>query len=79
MADDSTLLENTEVGSSITDSIIRLLWRCGTFFSGIVVLAAGVLYVKVSVVVYVYLIPLCAFDILIISIYHISCTQYPFL
>ena len=49
MSDDSTLLENTEVGSSITDSLIRLLWRCGTFFSGIVVLAAGVLYVKVSV------------------------------
>ena len=49
MADDSTLLENTEVGSSITDSLIRLFWRCGTFFSGIVVLAAGVLYVKVSV------------------------------
>ena len=48
MADDSTL-ENTEVGSSITDSLIRLLWRCGTFFSGIVVLAAGVLYVKVNV------------------------------
>ena len=60
MADDSTLLENTEAGFSITDSLIRLLWRCGTFFSGIVVLAAGVLYVKVSVTcIYVCLIHLC--------------------
>ena len=70
MADDSTLLENTEVGSTIVDSLIRFVWKCGTFLSGIIVLAAGVLYVKVCVL-YVCLIPLYAFDILIISIHHV--------
>ena len=73
MADDSTLLENTEVGSSITDSLIRLLWRCGTFCSGIVVLAAGVLYVKVSAIIYVCLI-LCV--PLFTYYFCISCDQY---
>lgn len=35
------------VGSTITDMIIRLLWRCGIFCTGLVGVAMGVLYVKV--------------------------------
>jgi hypothetical protein len=36
------------VGGRAIDVLFRILWRCGTFVSGVIAMAVGVLYVKVS-------------------------------
>jgi hypothetical protein len=38
------------LGGRAIDVLFCILWRCGTFVSGVIVMAVGVLYVKVSMV-----------------------------
>ena len=49
------------VASTITDMIIRFLWRCGIFCTGLVGVAMGVLYVKVRACIHVLLIIVLCF------------------
>jgi len=37
-----------DIGGGILGALVRFSWRCSTFISGIVALAAGALYWKVS-------------------------------
>ena len=46
--DDATAIESTLSESTIFDSVIKLCWRCGILFTGLIAVAMGVLYVKVS-------------------------------
>ena len=39
---------DTAGAGGASNILFRLLWKCGTFFTGVVALAVGVLYVKVS-------------------------------
>jgi hypothetical protein len=42
------VIENNIIGGRAIDILLRILWRCGTFASGVVALAMGILYVKVN-------------------------------
>ena len=46
--DDATAIESTLSESTIFDSVIKLCWRCGILFTGLIAVAMGALYVKVS-------------------------------
>ena len=42
------VIEKNIIGGRAIDILLRILWRCGTFASGVVALAMGILYVKVN-------------------------------
>jgi hypothetical protein len=42
------VIENNIIGGRAIYILLRILWRCGTFASGVVALAMGILYVKVN-------------------------------